>query len=56
VPANPFKAATVIVDVPAVLTVTVTLFGLAVMLKSCTVKVTVVVAVLVPLVPVTVTV
>jgi hypothetical protein len=56
VPANPLIAVSVIVEVPAVFTVTVTLVGLAVMVKSWTMKVTVVVAELVPLVPVTVTV
>jgi len=55
-PAKPFTAATVIVEVPAWLTLTATLVGLAAMVKSWTVKVTVVDAELVPLVPVTVTV
>jgi hypothetical protein len=55
-PAKPFTAATVIVEVPAWLTLTATLVGLAAMVKSWTTKVTVVDAELVPLVPVTVTV
>lgn len=37
VPANPFTAATVIVDVPAWLTLTATLVGLAAIVKSSTV-------------------
>lgn len=41
VPENPFSAASVIVDVPAVFTVTVTLVGLALIEKSWTMKVTV---------------
>ncbi len=41
VPANPFTAATVMIDVPAVLTFTVTDVGLALIVKSWTVNVTV---------------
>ena len=41
VPLNPLIDATVMVEVPLALALTVTLVGLAVMLKSCTVKVTV---------------
>jgi hypothetical protein len=55
-PANPLTAVTVIVEVPAWLTLTATLVGLAAIVKSWTVKVTVAVAVVAPLVPVTVTV
>ncbi len=36
-PANPLTAVTVIVDVPAWLTLTATLVGLAAIVKSCTV-------------------
>jgi hypothetical protein len=55
-PANPFWAVMVMVEVAAVLGVKLTMVGLAVIVKSWTVKVTVVDEVLVPLVPVTVTV
>jgi hypothetical protein len=55
-PVNPLTAVTVIVEVPAWLVLTATLVGLAAMVKSWTMKVTVVEAELVPLVPVTVTV
>jgi len=55
-PAKPLTAVTVIVEVPAWPTVTDTLVGLAEIVKSCTVNVTVAVAVVAPLVPVTVTV
>jgi hypothetical protein len=41
VPANPFTGAMVIVEVPAWLTLTATLVGLATIVKSVTVKVTV---------------
>jgi hypothetical protein len=41
VPPNPLIEATVIVDMPLAPALTVMLVGLAVMLKSCTVKVTV---------------
>lgn len=40
-PANPFTALIVIVEVPAALTSTLTLVGLALMVKSCTRKVAV---------------
>ena len=40
-PAKPFRAVTVIEEVPAALTFTFTLSGLAVIVKSCTTKVTV---------------
>lgn len=56
VPAKPFNGATVIVEVPATPTVVVTLVGLAAMVKSWTVNVTVALWLVVPLVPVTVTV
>jgi hypothetical protein len=55
VPLKPFCAATVIVEVPAALTFTVTLVGLALTVKSVTVKVTVTECDRLPLVPVTVT-
>lgn len=55
-PAKPFVAVVVIVDVPGWLTLTETLVGLAVIVKSWTVKVTVAECDSVPLVPVTVTV
>jgi len=55
-PLKPWSAVTVIVEVPAPFALTVTLVGLAAMVKSCTVKVTVAECVRVPLVPVTVTV
>ena len=55
VPANPFCPVIVIEDVPALPTFTVTLVGLALIVKSWTVKVTVAVRVKDPLVPVTVT-
>ncbi len=55
-PLNPFTAATVTVDVPEAPALTVTLVGLAVMVKSWTVKVTVALADCDPLTPVTVTV
>jgi hypothetical protein len=56
VPVNPFVAVTVMVDVPVVPARTVTLVGLAAIVKSWTVNVTVAVWVRLPLVPVTVTV
>ena len=56
VPVKPFTGATVIVDVAAVPTLTATVVGLAVTVKSWTVTVTVAVRVMEPLVPVTVTV
>ena len=56
VPVNPLTGAMVIVDVPAWLTLTATLVGLATIVKSVTVKVTVAEWDNVPLVPVTVTV
>jgi len=40
-PANPLTAAIVIEEVPAALTFTVTIVGLAVIVKSCTTNVTV---------------
>ncbi len=55
-PLKPPTAATVIVDVPAWFTLTLTLVGLALIVKSCTVKETVAVCDRLPLVPVTVTV
>jgi len=55
-PANPLTGATVIVEVPAVPTVVVTAVGLAVIVKSWTMKVTVALWLRLPLVPVTVTV
>jgi len=55
VPANPFKPVTVIVEEPAELTFTVTEAGLADIVKSCTMNVTVATCVIDPLVPVTVT-
>jgi hypothetical protein len=55
VPAKPFKDDTVIVDTPAAPTLAGTLVGLAVIAKSCTVKVTVTECDSVLLVPVTVT-
>lgn len=42
VPANPLIAVTVIVEVPAALTLTVTRVGLALRAKSCTTKVRIV--------------
>ena len=56
VPVNPFTLVTVMVEVPATPAAVERLVGLAVTVKSRTVNVTVVVAELVPLVPVTVTV
>jgi hypothetical protein len=56
VPVKPLTGAIVIVEVPAWLTLTGTLVGLAVMVKSVTVTVTVAAWDSVPLVPVTVTV
>jgi hypothetical protein len=56
VPANPFSAVTVTVDVPLTPARTVTLVGLAAIAKSCTVYITVAECDRVPLVPVTVTV
>ncbi len=57
VPVNPWRGATVIVDVPVAAASAVTLVGLAVTEKSWTVKATVAERDgLVPLVPVTVTV
>jgi hypothetical protein len=55
VPLNPLTAAIVIVDVPVAPALIVILVGLAAMVKSWTTKLTWVEAVLVPLVPVTVT-
>jgi hypothetical protein len=55
-PANPLTAVTVIVEVPAWFTLTVTLVGLAAIVKFWTVNVTVAEWESVPLVPVTVTV
>ena len=56
VPVNPFTLVTVMVEVAVAPTVVETLVGLAVTVKSRTVKATVADAELVPLVPVTVTV
>src|SRR5690242_15018298 len=56
VPVNPLTGATVIVEAAAVPTVVVTELGLAVNVKSWTLNVTVALAELAPLVPVTVTV
>lgn len=56
VPVNPFTGATVIVEVALAPTTAVTLVGLAVTVKSVTVTMTVAVWVIVPLVPVTITV
>jgi len=56
VPVKPFTGATVIVEMPVDPVLTVTVVGLAVTVKSLTVKVTVAVWVSDPLVPVTVTV
>ena len=56
VPVNPLTGATVIVDVAAVPTLTATVVGLAVTVKSMTVTVTVAEWDRAPLVPVTVTV
>ncbi len=56
VPVNPLTGATVMVEVAAVPAVVVTVFGDALTVKSVTVTVTVAVWVIVPLVPVTVTV
>ena len=56
VPVKPWRGATVIVDVAAVPAVVVTLIGLAVTEKSRTVNVTVALWLVLPLVPVTVTV
>ena len=56
VPLNPLTAVTVMVDVPDAPTLTVMLVGLAAIVKSWTVKVTIAEAELAPLVPVTVTV
>jgi hypothetical protein len=53
---DPCSSLTVIVEVAAVPALTVMLVGLAVSVKSWTVKVTCVVAVVLPAVPVTVTV
>ncbi len=55
-PLKPLTAATVMVDIPAWLTFTLTLVGLALIVKSWTVKETVAVCERLPLVPVTVTV
>jgi hypothetical protein len=55
-PANPLTAVTVIVEVPAMPTVVETEVGLAAIMKSWTMKVTVAVWLRLPLVPVTVTV
>ncbi len=56
VPVKPLTGATVIVDAPAPFTFIVIVVGLADIVKSVTVYVTVAVWVIVPLVPVTVTV
>ena len=56
VPVKPWRGATVIVEVAAVPAVVVTLVGLAVTEKSRTVNVTVALWLVLPLVPVTVTV
>ncbi len=56
VPVKPFRGATGMVEVAAVLTVVVAAVGLAVTEKSVIVTVTVAVWVMLPLVPVTVTV
>jgi hypothetical protein len=56
VPVNPWRGATVMVDVPVAPARAVTLVGLAVTEKSWTVNVTTAEWVVVPLVPVTVTV
>ena len=55
VPVKPLTAVTVTVDVPGAPALIVMLVGLAAMVKSWTVKLTVVEEVLLPLVPVTVT-
>jgi hypothetical protein len=55
VPVNPCNAVIVTVEDPAVPATTVTLVGLAEIVKSCTVKVTVAEWERLPLVPVTVT-
>lgn len=55
VPAKPFRDDTVIVDTPFAPTLAGTLVGLAVIAKSCTVKVTVTECDSVPLVPITTT-
>ncbi len=55
VPVNPLTGATVTVEVPVAPATTVTVVGLAVTVKSVTVKVTVVEWISEPLVPVTVT-
>ena len=55
VPANPFTGETVTVEAPEVFTRTRTLVGLELIEKSVTVKATVAVCEMVPLVPVTVT-
>ena len=55
-PLKPLTAAMVIVDVPAWLTFTLALVGLALIVKSCTVNATVAAWERLPLVPVTVTV
>ncbi len=55
-PLNPWRAVTVIAEVAAVPAFTVTLVGLAAIVKSWTVKATVAERVRLPLVPVTVTV
>jgi hypothetical protein len=52
-PAKPFWPVTVILEVPAALTFTLTLVGLAAIVKSCTTKVTVTLWERLPLVPVT---
>lgn len=54
-PLKPFTAVIVIVDVAGVLRIALTEVGLAAIVKSLTMNVTVVLAVVVPLVPVTVT-
>jgi len=56
VPLNPSSGATVMVEVAATLTVALTVVGDAVRVKSWTVNVTVALFVVLPLVPVTVTV
>jgi hypothetical protein len=55
-PLKPLTAASVIVDVPSWFTFTLTVVGLALIVKSCTVNETVAVCERLPLVPVTITV
>ena len=54
-PAKPLTADIVMLDVPAAFTLTVTLVGLAAIVKSCTMNVTIVACDSAALVPVTVT-